>query len=93
MTTPPSTGQPVSKLSELLPPTQPNAPLDADKCLRIEAVLKELTRCKAKYGNIKVRFDYGGSDVLSIDETFATEEGIRRHFNPGLEPFIDLRDR
>lgn len=84
---------PPAKLSDQLPPTQPDSPLGPDQGMRIDAIIKELTRCKAKYGNIKVRFDYGGSDVLSIDETFATEEGIRSHFNPGLEPFIDLRDR
>jgi hypothetical protein len=62
--------------------------------LTLDEVLKELTRCKLKYGGkIKVCMDFGGSDVTGIDETFATLEGIKNHFNPALEPFIDLKDR
>lgn len=92
MTTP--NDQPVDKLSELLPPTQPVTPLGTDKGWRLDTFLKELTRCKAKYGgNIKVSMDFGGSDVMGISERFATEDGIQTHFNPAMEPFIELLDR
>lgn len=84
---------PVEKLSELLPPTQPSAPLGQDKGWRLDTLLKELTRLKAKYGgNIKVCWDFGGSEVEGISERFATKDGIKTHFNPALEPFIELLD-
>jgi hypothetical protein len=61
--------------------------------LKISGLLKELLRLKAKYGDLNVCWDLGASDVVGIDERFATESGIKTHFNPALEPFVDLKDR